>query len=219
MSNKEREKQMVTNKTIANRSVDLVKARNDLVAEIDDLWTQYQMGVEQVNRKYFHQMGEKFIELRKMFGDKGKIGDNTFSVFCKKHWPKISIAQRHYWTAYRKRLGPIRSLAKDNQLPAMRAPKERKKWKKTYRVKSTYRRIVDEEMGDEQEQFEIPRSASEVENELIAELAGKIISAGFRVLSVKMHPDKDGGSNEAQRRLNSAKTLLQDALTRQTLRM
>jgi hypothetical protein len=68
-------------------------------------------------------------------------------------------------------------------------------------------------------QFEVPRSAREIENELIAELAGKIISAGFRVLSVKMHPDKQGGSNEAQRRLNSAKALLQESLTRQTLRM
>jgi hypothetical protein len=161
-------------------------------------------------------MGEKFMELRKTFA-KDKAGGNEFVAFCRKHWPKISEAQREYWTAYRKRLGP-RSQSQDSDLPPLRDPKERRRWKKVERKKSTYRKIVDEEMG-EPEQFEIPRSAREIENELVAELAGKIISAGFRVLSVKMHPDKQGGSNEAQRRLNGAKTLLQDALTRQTLRM
>lgn len=203
---------------VAERSVDVVKARNELVAEIDDLWTQYQSGVEQVNRKYFHRMGEGFIQLRKTFG-KNQTGEREFASFCREHWPNISVAQRLDWTAYRKRLGPASAPDRTGALPPMREPKARTRHKKRERAKSTYRRIVDEEIGEQPEQFEIPRSAREVENELISELAGKIISAGFRVLSARMHPDKAGGSNEAQRRLNAAKTLLQDALTRQTLRM
>jgi hypothetical protein len=194
--------------------VDVTKTRNAIVAEIDDLWTQYAGSVQQMERKYFYRFGEKFIELRKTFA-KNKAGDNEFSAYCKKHWPKITPHQRQYYTAYRKRLG---SRAKARDLPPLRHPKERKRWKKTERRKSSYKKIVDEEMG-ETEQFEVPQTERDVENELIAELAGKIVSAGFRVLSVKMHPDKEGGSNEAQRRLNSAKTMLQDALTKQVLRM
>jgi hypothetical protein len=201
---------------VAERPVDLVKARNGIVAEIDDLWTQYQAGVEQVNRKYFHRMGEQFIQLRKTF-PKGKSGDNEFAKFCTKHWPNIKPRQRLFWTSYRKRLGPS-SRFKNRDLPPQQDTATSERYRKKYRVKSTYRKIVDEEM-EQPEQFEIPRSAREIENELIAELASKIINAGFRVLSVKMHPDKEGGSNEAQRRLNSAKTLLQDALTHQSLRM
>jgi hypothetical protein len=207
---------MITNQTIANRPVDLMKARNTLVAEIDDLWTQFQTSVEQVNRKYYHRMGESFFQLRKTF-DKGLMGDREFVSFCRKHWPRITDAQRKYWTEYRKRLGPSAE-HRSTALPPLTPPKQRARHKKKERAKSTYRRIVDEEMGEPQ-QFEIPRTAQDVENDLIAELASKIINTGFRVLSVKMHPDKQGGSNEAQRRLNSAKTMLHDALTRQALRM
>jgi hypothetical protein len=203
------------NTEVAERSVDITKARNELVAEIDDLWTQYQGSVEQVNRKYFHRMGDRFILLRKTFA-KNQGGEREFAAFCRTQWPNISKDQRNNWTAYSKRLG--RGSA-PSALPPVEPPKVRARKKKWAGVKSTYRKIVDEEIGEQPEHFEIPRSAREVENELIAELAGKIINAGFRVLSVKMHPDKAGGSNEAQRRLNSAKTLLQDALTRQSLRI
>ena len=200
---------------IATRQIDVTKTRNTIVAEIDDLWTQYQGSVEQMERKYFYLFGEKFIELRKTF-PKGQMGDKEFVTYCKKHWPHISEHQRQYYIKYRKRLGSGRAQARS--LPPLRDPKERKRWKKTQRKRSAYKKIVDEEMG-QPEEFEIPQSESDVENELIAELAAKIISAGFRVLSVKMHPDKEGGSNDAQRRLNSAKTMLQDALTKQALRM
>jgi hypothetical protein len=200
---------------VAERSVDLVKARNEIIAEIDDLWTQYQTGVEQLERKYRYKMGEQFVLLRRTFA-KGHKGDVEFASFCREHWPNISVQQRQEWTAYRKRLGSSPDASGD--LPPVSPPRIRKRWRKSARTKSTYKRIVDEEMG-EPEQFEVPRTEREVENELVAELAAKIINAGFRVLSVKMHPDKEGGSNEAQRRLNSARTLLQDALTRQALRM
>jgi len=203
-------------KAVAEREVDITKARNEIVAEIDDLWTHYQSGVEQIERKYFHLMGEKFFELRKTFPK--KRGDKEFASFCKKHWPKISEAQRHYYVAYRKRLGPISELSQDKSLPPLREAKHRKQWQKAQRKRSTYKRIVDEELK-EPAQFEIPRTAQDAENDLIVELAGKIISAGFRVLSIKMHPDKAGGSTEAQRRLNSAKQLLQDSLQRQSLRI
>jgi hypothetical protein len=59
----------------------------------------------------------------------------------------------------------------------------------------------------------------ENEAEMVHELASKIINTGFRILSVKMHPDKDGGSNHSMRRLNAAKKLLQDALIRAAARL
>ena len=37
----------MTQDTVAERPVDITKARNELVAEIDDLWTQYQTGVKE----------------------------------------------------------------------------------------------------------------------------------------------------------------------------
>jgi hypothetical protein len=201
--------------TLAKRAVDPLKARNKLIATIDDLWSHYQAGIQQVNRRYYHRMGEAFMKLRKTFA-KGHMGDVEFNAFCKEHWSQISVDQRQSWTTYRKRLGPLDS---SRQLPTLRTEKEYQKQERRRRIRSSYKQIVDEEMGETPEHFEIPRSEKDVENELVAELALKIISAGFRVLSVKMHPDREGGSNEAQRRLNSAKTLLQDALSQQALRM
>jgi hypothetical protein len=50
------------------------------------------------------------------------------------------------------------------------------------------------------------------EEELIRQLAIKIIDVGFKVLSVKFHPDKRGGSADAMRRLNAAKAMLKERI-------
>jgi len=53
----------------------------------------------------------------------------------------------------------------------------------------------------------------------VLDLAAKIVNAGFKVLAVKLHPDKQGGSHDAMRRLNAAKKLLTDGLTRSEIMM
>jgi len=75
-----------------------------------------------------------------------------------------------------------------------------------------YGKVVDDEVDQEQQKrFESLLNAREDEDPLVVELAQKIVSTGFHVLSVKMHPDKNGGSDDAQRRLNAGRKLLQDA--------
>lgn len=45
------------------------------------------------------------------------------------------------------------------------------------------------------------------EEKLVRELARQLIDAGYKVLAIKLHPDK-GGSQEGMQRLNEAKKLL-----------
>jgi hypothetical protein len=49
------------------------------------------------------------------------------------------------------------------------------------------------------------------ERERVRDSALKIIEAGFKLLSMKMHPDK-GGSADAMRRLNEARSQLKGAI-------
>jgi hypothetical protein len=226
LKGKHRPRQKEENKTMKekNGSVkDLVKdekgrlmqLREILVEEIDSAWMNLQSSFEQLRRQHYHRLGELFIQLRLTF-QKDKKGDREFGAFCKKHWPKIKDTARKEYIAYRKGLGPVTSASREADLPPLRhvtAPNV----SQTNRPGDQYRRIVDHEVK-EPESFHVPSTKREQENELILDLAEKIINAGFRVLSVKLHPDKDGGSNEAQRRLNAAKKLLQDALAREELR-
>ena len=87
--------------------------------------------------------------------------------------------------------------------------------------RNTYQRIVNEEVGGNNgEPFNAPpRSKREEENDIVLDLAAKIVNAGFKVLAVKLHPDKQGGSHDAMRRLNAAKKLLTDGLTRSEIMM
>jgi hypothetical protein len=50
------------------------------------------------------------------------------------------------------------------------------------------------------------------EEEAIRKLALQIVDAGYRLLATRLHPDRRGGSHEAQRRLNAARTLLKGYL-------
>lgn len=196
----------------------LARKRDKLAAEIDDAWTGLQRSWEQLRRKWYVEIGRKLIELRDTF-PKGKIGTNEFGVFCQEHWPAIGANSRSEYITYAKKHGLLRSFATEDHLPPLRkvtSPRRYKKDRNRSRPGVEYRKIVDEEVKQPQ-QFEIPRSKTDIENELIEELAQKIISAGFRILSLKMHPDKDGGSNEAQRRLNAAKKMLEKGLQRQSL--
>jgi hypothetical protein len=202
---------------IKDEKAELTRLREQLVDDIGSAWAGLQASLEQVRRRWYHKLGELFIQLRMTF-PKGHEADIQFAAFCKKHWPKIGQPQRSEYIAYRKKLGPVTSISAEIDLPPLRRitePYHARKHVSIERDKSDFKRIVDDVEID---QFDVPRSKSEVENELVVELAGKIINAGFRVLAVKMHPDKDGGSNEAQRRLNAAKKLLESALLRESLR-
>jgi hypothetical protein len=195
----------------------LSRQREHIMEEIESAWANLQVTMEQMRRRHYHRLGELFIQLRMTF-DKGKSGDNAFVAYCRDHGPKIEKGSRQEYMEYRKKLGPVTSRTAERDLPPLRrvtAPRDHAA--DTNRPRDQYRRIVDEEI-DEPEQFEIPRTKREIENELVIDLAEKIISAGFRVLSVKMHPDKDGGSNEAQKRLSAAKKMLEEALVRESLR-
>jgi hypothetical protein len=204
-------------KLVKDEKQELARLREQLVDEIDTALAGLQISFEQMRRKWYHVLGEKFIQLRMTF-EKGERGNTPFSAFCKKHWPKITPAARSEYITYRKRLGPVSTFAAAKELPPLRRVTEPHHYRADQdRPRDQYRRIVDDEV-DKIDQFDVPQTKREVENELIAELAGKIINAGFRVLAVKMHPDKDGGSNEAQRRLNAAKKLLESALLRESLR-
>jgi hypothetical protein len=201
---------------VKDEKAELTRLRDQLVDEIDSAWSGLQASLEQIRRRWYHSLGELFIQLRGTF-DKGRKGDDSFVAFCRKHWPQIGNPQRKEYMTYRKRLGPVASASAEADLPPLRRVTSPHNYRGDQdRPRDQYRRIVDDEAKGEQ--FDVPRSKREVENELVVELAGKIINAGFRVLAVKMHPDKDGGSNEAQRRLNAAKKLLESALLRESLR-
>jgi len=49
------------------------------------------------------------------------------------------------------------------------------------------------------------------ESKLMRKLAAQVVDAGFRVMSMKLHPDH-GGSNEAMRRLNQVRAALKNAV-------
>jgi len=205
---------------VKDEMADLLRERDKLVGEIDDALARMEVSFEQWKRKYVFAVGALFIRLRTLF-EKGHKGDIAFAGFCKKHWPKIDAQERSEFVLYHK--GVVKKLgassANAEELPPIRKvtnPEAYQRDQSTNTERVAYKRILDEEVRQPQH-FEIPRSAKEVENELVMELAEKIISAGFRVLSVKMHPDKEGGSHQAQRRLNAAKKLLEEALMREPM--
>jgi hypothetical protein len=195
----------------------LTRLRDQLMEEIEEAYMGLQVSFEQLRRRHYHKVGELLIQLRMTF-EKGGRGDREFTAYCEKHGPNIKKAARCEYMEYRRKLGPVTSSSREDDLPPLRkitSPHSHRR--DTNRPADQYRRIVDDEVG-EPDRFEIPRTKKEVESDLILDLAEKIINAGFKTLAVKLHPDKDGGSNEAMRRLNAAKKLLEDALFREELR-
>jgi|SRR5215475_389618 len=209
----------MTKTIIKNEKVELTQAREQLVEEIEGAWTNLQTSMEQLKRRHYHRLGELFIQLRMTFS-KGEMGDRSFATFCRRQFPGIKDPQRKEYVAYRKQLGPVSAASVEASFPPLRQttyPRQNAEKVHKERIQAEYGRIVDDEI-DEPEVFEVPRSKRDEEAELIQDLAEKIISAGFRVLSLKLHPDKNGGSDDAQRRLNAARKLLQSALLRESLR-
>jgi hypothetical protein len=194
----------------------LKRLREHLAEEIGEAYAALYASMEQIRRRHYYRLGELFIRLRLTFG-KNKEGESQFAAFCRKRFPAIKQPAQSEYMTYRKKLGgkvtaiaaAITSSSMPDHLPPLRRVTE-PHVSDVNRPRDQYRRIVDEEV-EEPTRFEVKH---ENETALVRELAEKIISAGFRVLSVKMHPDKDGGSNLGMRRLNQAKKLLQDALIR-----
>jgi hypothetical protein len=199
-------------KTLATDEVGKLKRlREHIATEIGEAYAGLHASMEQIRRRHYHRLGELFIRLRMTF-QKGRKGDDECSQYCQKHFPAIKKPQRAEYIIYRKKIGGrigSASAEVDGKLPPLRRTAYPNA-SDVNRPRDQYRRIVDEEV-EEPTRFEVKQ---ENETAMIRELAEKIISAGFRVLSVKMHPDKDGGSNLGMRRLNQAKKLLQDALIR-----
>jgi len=196
----------------------LLRERDNLISKIDDTLARMQVSFEQWKRHYYFELGELFTRLRKML-PKGHKGDVDFSALCKKHWPKIKTRSRQDYMMYFRRLGSSRIAMRD--LPPLQKLADPPTYKRNQNLNTerlSYKRILDEEYRDPAH-FEIERSKKEIEHDLIIELAEKIVSTGYRTLSIKMHPDKKGGTNEAQRRLNAAKDMLDEALVRQPLLM
>jgi hypothetical protein len=189
----------------------LAALREHLAEEIGEAWASMCLSMEQFKRRHYLRLGELFIKLRRTFA-KDRKGDQAFSAFVRQRCPAIKRESRDEYMAYRKRLGPV-SATSVAHLPPLRRVTE-PHVNDVNRPRDQYRRIVDEEVK-ETARFEVQR---ENEFEIIRELAFKIINIGFRALSVKMHPDKDGGSNVSMRRLNQAKKLLSDGLIRAVAR-
>jgi len=195
-----------------DKAGDLQRTREAIVEEIQEANAKRYSSMEQLRRVHYHKLGELFIQLRLTF-DKGDNGGKEFARFCDKTFPSIRRSQRLEYITYRKSLKRPTTTA-GTKLPTLRsvtAPHV----VDVNRPRDRYRQIVDDEVK-EVKPFEVKRQPVKEENELVLELADRIINTGFRVLSVKLHPDKDGGSNDAMRRLNKAKKLLSDALLRES---
>jgi hypothetical protein len=203
-------------KTLAtNKQGELQKTREVIAGEIREASARLYTSMEQVRRNHYFRLGELFIQLRITF-QKGNKGDREFAGYCREQFPGIKDPQRNEYVAYRKAL-KRRSTPSEVALPSMRTtvfPDYDQKNEPARR----YKQIVEEEISDV-EPFEIKRQPPKEEDELVLELADKIITTGFKILAVKLHPDKDGGSNDAMRRLNKAKKLLSDALTHASTRL
>jgi hypothetical protein len=194
----------------------LKRLRETLAGEIGDAWCSLQSSLEQIRRRYYYTLGEKLIQLRMTFKS-----DKEFGQFCNANLPgKMRRESRLEYMNYREKLGKIEPAQLEENLPPLRhVTRPNGKAQDFNRPRDQYRKIVDEEVDeDEASRFEVPRTKKEQENELVLDLAEKIINAGFRVLSVKLHPDK-GGSNDVMRRLGAAKELLLDTLQRAELMM
>jgi hypothetical protein len=200
-------------KTLAkNEQGELSRLREAIADEILTASAKLFSSMEQIRRHHYRRLGELFIQLRMTF-DKGEKGDREFARHCQKRFPAIKDHSREEYIAYRKRLKG-RQPSRDGHvhLPPLRKVTKPDSYKRdTNRPSDQYRRIVDNEVK-EVTPFDRSRTPEKAENELVYELAETIVSTGFKVLAVKLHPDKDGGSNDAMRRLNKAKKLLEKAL-------
>jgi hypothetical protein len=201
---------------------ELTRQRERIAEDIEGAWANMQTSVDQLKRRHYYKLGELFIKLRMTY-DKGKQGEIAFVAFCRKRFPAIKDPQRIEYTVYRAKIGGgnIRletSTDVSRNLPPLRRitkPHDNARKVGIERVHAEYGRSVETTLDPEL--FSIPRGEREVESELVVELAEKIITAGFRVLSTRMHPD-NGGSNQAQQRLGEARRMLQRALERESLR-
>jgi hypothetical protein len=187
---------------------ELARQREAIISEIHTAEAKLYSSMEQIRRVHYRRLGELFIQFRMTF-PKGNKGDKEFAKACRENFPGIKDPQRNEYIAYRKRLKRA-STAAEVDLPPLRRTTRKPGYASGY-TKDRYKTIVDEQVEDVKA-FE--RQPEIDESEAIQEVAQLIITTGFKVLAVKMHPDKDGGSNEAMRRLNKAKKLLQDALIR-----
>jgi hypothetical protein len=203
---------MKTKTLITDEKGKLQQLREHLVDEIGEANARLFSSMEQVRRHHYHRLGELFIQLRMTFS-KSRDGDSEFQSFCQDKFPAIKRPTRDEYVAYRKRLGAV-TAAQIADLPPLRGGGLRNTSHIGTR-RERYKNIIDEEIK-EPTRFEVER---ENDAEMIQELAEKIINVGFRTLSVKMHPDKNGGTDVGMRRLNAAKKLLQDALIHAAARM
>jgi hypothetical protein len=181
------------------------QTRTDIAQKIDRLFSEFTHGITEMERKYKYELGHQFRLLRETFDE-----EREFVAYCRERFPLIQNNVRVEYTAYHKKLTPKlkTSRAVLKVYPPIRHTVQ-PGYRKGY-AEEQYRRIVDKAALDEK--LKIERQKAEKEAQLIHKMAVEIVNVGFRVLSVKLHPDK-GGSHDAMRRLNQAKKLLIETLS------
>lgn len=212
--------QNMNNHQVTKTDKELARPRTVIVMDIKHAFAEMRGAIGEVERKFKYRIGGLFIELRTTF-EKGKSGTREFNDYCDDRDLPFKPHGRDEWMIYYNKLQRKISSAEDipKRFPPLRSVTHKGHVEPVY----TERKIA-QEYKDKinaafkaQRRFEVEQQDCEKEDELIHQLATKIVDVGYRVLSVKLHPDK-GGSHDAMRRLGAAKELLKHALTHRIVR-
>jgi hypothetical protein len=148
---------------------------------------------------YQTKIGEELEEARPHFETRVEFDHWTFKTF------RISASTSYRWrnSARAKNEGIIYTVSEiygDNDRDPDHAPK----WKRPVR------KIA--ERAKREARFLRERHLSKTkEREAERKLALKLITIGYKILATELHPDKQGGSNEAMSRLNTVRARLKEA--------
>lgn len=213
-------------KTLAKEAVEkrIERAKESVAIEIEQTLVSFQGSIMEVENRYRYKLGGLFRFLRSLFDQDGKSEQECsreFNAYCEDRFD-VRRPQRYEYMQYHERSGgELPSSAEDGEAPDNLKPMThltRNRNRNDGDTRDIYKKIVNKAIANK-ERWKVAVQKRERENELICELASKIIEVGFRTLSVKLHPDKDGGSDEAQKRLHAAKQMLVKLLDHQSLRM
>jgi hypothetical protein len=195
----------------------LTRTRESIATEIEQTLLNFKGSIMELENKFRYKLGGQFRYLRSTFAD-DKKGSVAFHTYCEERF-EINRTQRRSYMEYHERSGgelPVCAQTDDEPPNDLRPFTRLVHGGRKPEPRKRYTQIVDKETVN-RARFDVAIQKREKENQLVIELAQKIISVGYRSLSVKLHPDS-GGSNEAQKRLSAAKKMLQDGLLRESLR-
>src|SRR4030095_13631630 len=145
---------------------------------------------------HYRRAGEMLLEA------KPQVPHGEWEAWVKRHFDRTTQTARNWMNLAFKSKAGIRFETVSHSRGDLRKPGRPPVWHEPIK------RIIDTAAG---ERFMQRFKEARQETELIHELALKIIDAGYKVLSMKMHPDK-GGNPDAMRRLNEARKMLKGAI-------